>query len=97
VPLELRILCSQLWFATSLTNLIGGVVQQGHETSALHMFGDYTLVTRTVAGVAARQNLAAIADETLQLRSALVIYSQRIVAAELALFGFSRFKRPRRP
>jgi hypothetical protein len=94
VPLELRILCSQLWFATSLTNLIGGVVQQGHETSALHMFGDYTLVTRTVAGVAARQNLTAIADETLQLRSALVIHSQRVVAAELALFGFPRFERP---
>lgn len=65
MPLELRILRSQL--RNVLTNLIGGIVQQGHETSALHMLGHYTLVTCAIAGMAARQNFAAIADETLQL------------------------------
>ncbi len=61
------------------------------------MLGDHTLVTRAVAGVAARQDLATITDKTLQLRGALVIHSDRIVTAELALFGFSRFERPRWP
>ena len=90
MPLELRIFA----FAPWLTHLIGGVVQQGHETSALHVLGDDSLVTRAVAGVATCQNLAAIADETLQLRSTLVIDSQRAVAAELALFGFPWLERP---
>jgi hypothetical protein len=80
-----------------LANLIGCVMQERHEARTLYMLGYNALMQGAVAGVAASQNLATVADKTLQLRCAFVIYAQRSVATKLALFRFFWFKRTSRP
>jgi hypothetical protein len=78
---------------TSLTDLIRRVVQQRHKACALHMFGDNALVKRAIASVTTSQNLAALAHEALQLRSAFVVDVQGVIRTELTLLDFTGFKR----
>ena len=64
---------SSILYLRFLAELILRVVQQRHVACALDVLGDDALMAGAVAGVAARQNLAAITDEAPQLRGALVI------------------------
>jgi hypothetical protein len=76
--------------------VVGGVRQHRHETSTLERGGQHPLVLRAVTALAARIDLAAVADEPTDAADVFVIDLLDLIDAERADLT-SRPTKARRP